>query len=289
MLEKWRDFVDGEVAEEQVRISPGDATRRLKGLARYYAADDVGVARLRPHHIYTHVGRGTGKYGDPITLTHEYALVFTVPMTYNLMRNAPGIGVITESARWYTEAAKIACAVAEYIRALGYSARAHMDGNYRIILPAVAVDAGLGEIGRLDLLITKNHGPRVRLGAVTTDLPLIPDKPIVFGVQDFCERCKKCADNCPSNAISRGSKRIVRGVEKWITNQEECYQHWRKIGTDCGLCISVCPYSKPNTFAHKIIRVAAEQSFISRQIATWSDDIFFGKHPRPMQLPGWMR
>ncbi|MFQ6103859.1 MAG: hypothetical protein ACE5OP_06150 [Candidatus Glassbacteria bacterium] len=57
---------------------------------------------------------------------------------------------------------------AEYlhIRNLGYPARTHIDGNYRVVCPLVARDAGIGEIGRMGLLMTPRLGPRVRIAVV---------------------------------------------------------------------------------------------------------------------------
>ena len=49
--------------------------------------------------------------------------------------------------------------LAAAIRDLGYPARAHIDGNYRVIAPLVARDAGLGEIGRMGLLMTPRWVP----------------------------------------------------------------------------------------------------------------------------------
>ena len=64
-----------------------------------------------------------------------------------------------------------------------------------------AIKAGLGEYGRLGLLITKEFGPRVRLGKIFTNLPLAPDRPIRFGVKEFCDTCRRCSEGCPVNAI----------------------------------------------------------------------------------------
>ena len=102
-----------------------------------------------------------------------------------------------------------------------------MDGNYRVMCDPVAYDAGLGELGRLGLLITPQFGPRIRLSIVSTNLPLVYDNPIVLGVQDFCAFCKKCAVNCPSGAVAMGEKGIYNGIEKWQSNQESCYSFWR--------------------------------------------------------------
>ena len=66
-------------------------------------------------------------------------------------------------------------------------------------MPA-AVDAGLGEMGRFGYLITKELGPRVRIFAVTTGLPLVADNPVDIGVEDgryslwICRKRK--ADRC---------------------------------------------------------------------------------------------
>jgi len=68
-----------------------------------------------------------------------------------------------------------------YFLYLGYSATANHLRHYDALLVPLAVDAGLGETGRLGYLMTRDYGPRVRLGAVTTDLPLIPDKPVDMG------------------------------------------------------------------------------------------------------------
>jgi hypothetical protein len=70
---------------------------------------------------------------------------------------APGI---MESVRQYVEAGRVAIQLANAIRRSGYPALAHIDGNYRVIAPRVARDAGLGEIGRMGMLMTPRYGPR---------------------------------------------------------------------------------------------------------------------------------
>ena len=67
----------------------------------------------------------------------------------------------------------------------------------------MAVDAGLGELGRNGLLISSGFGPRIRISKVLTDLPLVPDQPVDLGVRKMCEVCGKCAKACPGQAISR--------------------------------------------------------------------------------------
>ena len=199
-------------------------------------------------------------------------------MDYEFVETAPGLPITNESALQYLRGANISNSLARHIRSLGYPARAHIAGsNYQIMLPPVAHDAGLGELGRIGYLISPRFGARVRLGAVTTDLPLLPDKPITFGVQDFCEKCLKCAINCPSGAIPKGGKVMVRGTEKWQLNIEQCLHLWRAIGTDCGLCMRVCPYSHPPTLVHNIIRAGLKRSPFARTVSAWGDDLFYGR------------
>jgi epoxyqueuosine reductase QueG len=61
----------------------------------------------------------------------------------------------------------------------------------------VALEAGLGWIGRNNLLVTKKHGARVRLGTLLTGLPLVPSKKLPFS----CGTCSNCVATCPAKAI----------------------------------------------------------------------------------------
>ncbi len=273
--EKLTPLCQGEPAGTKTVVSAAAGTAAVKKLVRSLGAVDVGCAKLNPMHLYSHVGRGPGGYGTPITSEFENVIVFAVEMDFAAMHHAPKMPVVVESSKQYLEAAKIAVTAASFIRSLGYNARAHMDANYRFMLPAAAVDAGLGEVGRIGYLIHPKYGPRIRLGAVTTDMPLNYDAPITFGVQDFCRICKKCAASCPAGAISHGAEKEVRGVLKWATNQEACYRQWRALGTDCGICMKVCPYSKPANFAHDVVRVMIRRNPVSRRLAVMGDKFLY--------------
>ena len=280
LTEALREAVDGPVSGDHIPGSPEDFTQTVKYLASHYGALDVGIATLKPGQIYSHIGRGTGVYGAEVELPHPYGIAFTVEMDFNLTAAAPHPPITMESGRQYVEAARVAVQLAAFIRELGYSARAHIDGNYRVIAPLVARDAGLGEIGRMGLLISPKLGPRVRLGVVTTDLPLIPDeyKPD-NSTLDFCRICKKCAYNCPSQSISLEDRLIDNGVLRWKINPESCYQYWRVVGTDCGKCLAVCPYSHPNNWIHNLVRLGIRKSGTFRRAALFLDDFFYGKKP----------
>lgn len=290
LTESLREAVNGPVAESRQLLPPEEMTGYLKQLAIYYGALDAGITELKPHHVYSHVGRGTGSWGDPIPIEHKFAIAFTVEMDHKLIGTSPDAPVIMESAHQYVESARIAVQLAAAIRALGYPARAHIDGNYRVVAPLVARDAGLGEIGRMGLLMTPTHGPRVRLGVVTADVDLIPDNRIPDpSVIDFCTICSKCADNCPSRSIPFDDRREQDGVLRWQINAETCFHYWNVIGTDCGRCMAVCPYSHPATFSHNLIRWGNNRSGAFRRLTNWMDDLFYGSHPSKRKPPLWTK
>jgi len=290
LTEALSDEVDGPVNPERSQFPSDRITDYVKNLTRYYGAYTVGITRLQPYHVYSHVGRGSGDYGAPITLDHRYAIAFTVEMDHAMVSPAPEASTVMESARQYVEFARVALQLGYLIRSLGYPARAHIDGNYRVIAPLVARDAGLGEIGRMGLLMTPELGPRVRVGVVTTDLPLIPDeRGDDTSMIDFCRFCKKCAQDCPSRSIPFGDREEVDGALRWRIDPDSCFRYWNIIGTDCGRCMAVCPYSHPNNLAHNPVRWAIRRSGLARRAALWMDDLFYPgrgpSHPAPDWIP----
>jgi len=288
LTEAIREAVDGPINPERQALDPESATALVKALARYYGALDVGITELEPYHVYSHVGRGTGRFGEPIAVEHRRAVAFTVEMDYRMIGANPAAPGLMESARQYVESARVAVPLAAAIRHLGYAARAHIDGNYRVIAPLVARDAGLGEIGRMGLLMTPRLGPRVRLGVVTTDLALAPDlRPRDPSVLDFCTLCKKCAENCPSHSIPFDDRRELDGSLRWRINADTCFRYWNIVGTDCGVCMTVCPYSHPDNLAHGVVRWAVKRSHRFRRAALWLDDLFYGRKPGPRPAPRW--
>jgi hypothetical protein len=177
-------------------MRPGEATERIKGYTKHLGADLVGIARLDPLWTYSHKGTiyremwdhgdaDWSEWGREINLKHTYAIVFAEEMERELIGASPHTPVFVESMRNYAKGAFITTQLAAYIANLGYSATANHVQHYDLVLPPLAADAGLGEVGRIGYLMTKEFGPRIRLSAVTTDLPLVPDKPVDIGVENF--------------------------------------------------------------------------------------------------------
>ncbi len=133
----------------------------------------------------------------------------------------------------------------------------------------------------VDIVVNPFLEPRFKAAVVTTDMPFFPDKPIDFGLQDFCSKCKKCARECPSGALSSGGKEMCNGYEKWPVNVEQCAKMRggkRNNGAGCGTCIKVCPWNKPYTPFHRAVGWAMRNSAIARSIAICGDDLMgYGK------------
>ena len=280
--------IDGPVHEVRIQVSPEQVTRFIRYWILKMGGQDMGVTPLRAYHLYSFRGR-RHNYGANVENDHHYAVAFTVEMDKEMMDTAPKGPTIMESARKYLDAATMAIQIAQFIRQLGYPARAHIDGNYEVVCPLVARDAGLGDIGRMGLLMTPALGPRVRIGVVTTSLELLtdpvqPDPAMI----DFCSRCKKCAEVCPSQAISFQDRKLTDGVLRWQIDQERCYDYWCTSGTDCGRCMAVCPYSHPDNFLHNLVRIGIRNSFLFRRLALPLDHLFYGRKPRSKPIPEWM-
>ncbi len=173
---KFKSGVNGLVSKDKIKVDAQEITKYLKSWSKKLGAIDTGVTLLKEYHLYS-VGGRAERRNKPIVKQHKYAIAFTVEMNREMMITAPASTVIMESAQQYLEAGRVAMQMAAFIRNLGYEARAHIDGNYEVVCPLVARDAGLGELGRMGLLMTPKLGPRVRIGVVTTNLPLITDEP----------------------------------------------------------------------------------------------------------------
>ncbi len=211
-IDALKNKVDGNVSPDKIEAKPPEITRFIKNWALKLGALDIGITFLKDYHKYTHRGR-KGNYGLPVDNGHRFAIAITVEMDFNQVRSGPLSPIVMESAQQYMSSGAIAVQLAEFIRRSGYRARAHIDGNYEVVCPLVARDAGLGEIGRMGLLMTPKQGPRVRIAVVTTDIPLLVDKPKnMSSVIEFCTYCKKCAANCPSSSISFDPREQINGT-----------------------------------------------------------------------------
>lgn len=266
---------------------PGKTTLFIEKWMKRTGAHDIGFTPLMDYHLYSHKGRGANA-GEPILHVHENAIAITVEMNHEMMQSAPLGSSVMESSEQYLRSGLLALKLAAFIRETGFEATAHIDGNYEVICPLVAVDAGLGVIGRMGLLMTPKLGPRIRISVITTNMPLVqtparPDRTTLH----FCDLCRKCSDNCPAAAIPLGQREKIEGADRWQINSEKCYHFWTLSGTDCGRCMSVCPYSHPDNWFHRFFRWGIKNNLVFRHLAVKLDSVFYGRKPTTRPLPGW--
>lgn len=294
-MRSWDKIADGPLNPEKIAVEDIEKlSHQIKEVARFLGAKLVGICELNPAYVYSHKGLkidfAKGRAGEEIPIEHKYAISVAVEMDYDNFRYSPCWIDNAEVGKGYLEAAKVAVCLAAYIRELGYPAKAHFFINEQVLHVPIAVEAGLGELGRNNILITAEYGPRVRLATVTTNLPLAPDKPVDLGVQQFCQVCKKCAKCCPSQSIPHGDKMVVRGVEKWQTDQDRCARFWManpKKWNDCGRCISVCPWNKPNVWWHRLA-LKFSGSYLGAKLLLLIDDIIYGSKPHLRYRKKWL-
>jgi len=287
MMGIMRPFVDGMTAKQKAPIpdNPQVLSRHIKEAAYFLRADAVGICELPPYAVYSHTFdfRNPESGGKPIELNHKYAIAILIDQDWRTANAFTGHDWISNSMSMlaYSQSGFIAIVLADYIRRLGYPARAHYNAKYQVVLPPILLWAGLGEMSRIgDCIVNPFLGPRFKAAVVTTDLPLTPDKPIDFGLQDFCSKCKKCARECPGGALSDGGKEMHNGYEKWPTTVEKCTKMrvGNQKGSGCGTCIKVCPWNKPYSSLHRAMGWAVRKSSLARSIAIRGDNLMgYGK------------
>jgi len=268
-----------------VTYSPEVNSRIIKKAARFLGAKLVGICYAHPNLIYSH------EY-DLLAMEHRRlelpegctnAVLMAVEMDYQSARYSPDGIAGASTGLGYSMQAVVANLVATFIRGLGY--RAVPSGNDTGPSIPLAIAAGLGELGRMGLLITEKYGPRVRICKVFTDLPLKYDDYKPFGVAEFCRTCKKCVRHCPSQAISPGEPTLEgpslsnhSGVRKWYIHPDKCFLFWTRNWMDCNNCVAVCPFNKPPGILHDTVRFFIRRLPVFNRFMLWMDDLFgYGK------------
>ncbi len=273
------DSTDVSKSDKITGANPERAALKAKKVAQLLGADLVNIGPLRQEWVYSHMGRiSFGRRGEPINLSHhKTAIAMGFQMDYDLIQHAPDFPAILATAKGYATSAWVAVQLAIYLRMLGFSARAHYDGNYLLQCVPVAVDCGMGELSRAGFLITKKFGLALRLAVVTTDMPIKHDEPIDIAVQSFCDSCKICAEACPIGAIPMGDKAAFNGTKRWKLDAEKCYRYWHAVGTDCGVCMASCPWTKQPTWFHRRMADLASIKGPHQAIMVAAEKAFYGE------------
>ena len=210
-------------------MDPEEATRLVKDMALERGARIVGIANYDPRI----------SFADAEELDHTSVIVFGMAMQYDFMADI-GPRSQDEVHRVYYELDDLGLRLAHHMAALGYNAR--LQHNYAE-LPLVAYGylAGLGELGKHGSLISPELGSSFRLGAVSTNLPLVADGPESYNIDEFCTNCNVCTRFCPGDAIGP-EKHEVNGIVRWKVDTEACEPYFYEL-YGCKICLMVCPFN----------------------------------------------
>lgn len=241
-----------------------DVTKKVKQFVREQGLDLVGIASTARLDELTPAG-----YNRPKDLLPESKSTIVMALRWNdaLVDGLPEIRpmysrmMIMMNNLLDTTVLKIS----HFLQEKGFLAMPiHASDPYDLIdLKGVishkhaAVQAGLGEFGLNNLLLTPQFGPRQRFAQILTDAELIPDKPID---QNLCRamtpKCRfACINVCPYGYIPNKYKKDPKVMKKTsvegvaIDKQGCSYYQDRglpKMGRNgytyrCGLCITACP------------------------------------------------
>ncbi|MFO7682238.1 MAG: reductive dehalogenase [Chloroflexota bacterium] len=278
--------------------SPDEAAKIIRAAMRHFGAATVGFIELDDNTrklIYgvDPDGKDLIFTDDPIASEDDdaryipnsckYVIAYTVQMSTETMRRSPTVLGSQTTTLAYTRGETIQASLQEFLRGLGYQCLGEASTNALGIAPAFGVMAGLGEMSRLNRMITPEFGPMVRVFKALTDLPVAVDKPIDAGIMQFCASCKKCAEACPSESLSfdeptwetRGGWNNP-GHKAYFEDATTCMAYWREqAGTNCGICFAVCPFSKKdNAWVHEVVKAGSSVAPFMNSFFRTMDDAF---------------
>ena len=279
-------------------VSPEEASKVVKKAAKFYGATSVGFTETDKRWFYSNLGDGRpivfedveeGYMDDEkavIPNSHKWVVAIAVPMEFIENSYAPTPIEVTSNVG-YSRMHVTAGSLAEFIRGLGW--HAIPCGNDTALSVPIAIQAGLGHIGRMGRLITWERGPLVRICKVFTDMPLAPSPQAPGGIIEYCEVCKKCAHNCPSGSIPEGPRTWegpkesnAPGVYKWYCDEDSCLDYWHKVGTGCSICFRCCSFTKKKGLSHDMIKWFIRNVPALNKFWAYTDDLFgYGKMSDP--------
>ena len=215
----------------------------LKSLLLDHHASLVGFADLRECEV------GDLHYGVSIALKLPKEIVKGIT-------GGPTRNYFDTYHEWNAKLHDLARLGASYLESCGFRALAqtsdvvkqNVECRTRLPHKTVAVNSGLGWIGKCALLVTKEYGSAVRLTSILTDAPLTCGIPFE---ESKCKTCHACQDACPGQAVKGAAWKKGMDREE-LYDFSKCREAAGKLSrarlqeeiTLCGKCIEVCPYTQ---------------------------------------------
>ena len=246
------------VAGHQQEDTANNWVTKVREFALRHEADLVGIAAMNADWTYDDCGPDIA----------PWIIILGVEMDHARLAQAPSSDTDTASALevsvQYNRGARAAAHLANWIRGQGYNSESHA-GPWAgpMTLTPAALACGFGELGKHGNIINGKYGSSFRLSAVVTDMPLVADEIDEFGADGFCTRCQVCINACPVDAITN-DKQMVRGFEKWYVDFDKCIPYFNETH-GCGICIAVCPWSRPGAAPRLAEKIARRKKRLASQ------------------------
>ena len=270
--------------------TPEEASNMIEKAARVLGAGQIGFTTVDPRYMYPDGERG--KSIKPLSPEMKYVIMILTPwLPEGTKRADTGVGFMAN--RVHTVREQMATfGLRNFIKGLGY--------NYEVLhapWPAFAVLSGLGELSRVNRVISPIFGAGINLYGIVTDLPLAIDKPIDFGLQTFCRKCKRCAEVCPVGVVSKQDEPSWEVEGEWNTpgkkvyfeKSKACMAYQIKNHSSCSLCMAACPWTKQDiSIIHRIAKPLSAKLPWAASLMVWMDKVFgYGPTKDPKQLEKW--
>lgn len=227
-------------------MTKADNTREIERIALANGIDLVGVADLKSIEELRTYPRDLLKgyrYGISVAVSLDkydaYDMELEGQISYRFLRATCAL-------------------IANHIRKKGYRAMIpDLDDPVRwkgplyfkspLSMKAVANAAGLGWIGKSAVFVSYDYGPRVNLGTVITDMPLVAGKPS----KNLCGNCSACAKACPVGALTATTFDVYPKDLSRVLQKEKCNEWLERtknpVPSYCWECVLACPKGKRRT------------------------------------------
>ena len=207
--------------------------KEIKSLLLAHGADDCGFCALGED-----AAPGFERYGYAVSIVKALSRAVVSTIT-----DRPGMIYFQHYRAVNSKLDQLALDVVSFIEskgayALPVAASQSVPGNkYHGIFShkTAATKAGIGFVGRNNLLMHPRFGPCLRLATVLTDLPL--ERKSERAASYPCEGCDICVRACPAGALNSGF------------DPEKCSSYMKNFrdegrGAVCGLCMKACPLTR---------------------------------------------
>ncbi len=309
-FEEWEhptmNYTPADFGVPRYEGTPEENSRMLRVAGRILGAADMGFVKLDERTkkllygnvIFEDVEQG---YVDPdrhvsvLPNKDLWMIVSLIPQSLWMAQYTDRMSWAQSNTAAYSRANIYSNRLKVFLRGLGYQ---NYGGDTAALGRAVGfgVMAGMAEYGRAGIMVSPQFGTNIRTVMLTaTDLPLAVTKPIDAGITNFCRTCMKCAEMCPSGAISKEKEPYwggdvsyqAKGIRGWYMDGKKCYEQMLGGDPDCSRCQAVCPFSKfDQAVMHDLVRASISSTPVLNGIIKQMDDVFgYGVEPAASKDP----